>query len=115
MRFTSHALLLKSLDTLPLCEREKNGLKGGKLMCLGSKHSVVVRSTDFGVRCQSAFWLSSYKLRDDSLRCISVALLVPLPLTRGPGLNENTRTVTAQCLAHSRHCYFNFHCYCYCC
>lgn len=83
MRFTSHALLLKSLDTLPLCEREKNGLKGGKLMCLGSKHSVVVRSTDFGVRCQSAFWLSSYKLRDDSLRCISVALLVPLPLTRG--------------------------------
>lgn len=32
-----------------------------------------------------------------------------------PGLNENTRTVTAQCLARSRYCYFNFHCYYYCC
>lgn len=32
-----------------------------------------------------------------------------------PGLNENTRTVTAQCLARSRHCYCNFHCYYYCC
>lgn len=51
-----------------------------KATSFGKPYSVVISSMDFGVRLQSESRLACFKLCDD-LKCISVALLVPLPLT----------------------------------